>query len=226
MRALRSSMDCKAPNRAVKKIGKFIATRLVTGVLVAAPIYLAGLLLLKVAKSLAPVARPIAKILPAWLPAERVLSVLLVLFACFLFGLTIGSPRGRAAWERIENSICRKIPGYALIRGFTQRLAGQARDQAWRPALAEIEQGLVPAFIIEELADGRFTVFVPSVPTPLSGAIYILGPDRVHPLDISLTHVLKTVSQWGLGAKDLAAAMERKQSPSGDTTSDDVRKVA
>ncbi len=219
-------MDWKAPNRAVKKLGRFVVSRLVTGVLVAAPIYLAGLLLLKVAKSLTPLVRPIARILPAWLPADRALSVLLVLFVCFLVGLTVGLPKGRAAWERFENSCCRKIPGYDLIRGFTQRVAGQAQDQAWKPALAEIEQGLVPAFIIEELGDGRFTVFVPSVPTPLSGAIYILTADRVHPLDISLTHVLRTVSRWGLGAKDLAAAMERKQTPSGNTTGDDVRKVA
>jgi hypothetical protein len=33
----------------------------------------------------------------------------------------------------------------------------------------EIEEALVPAFIIEELDDGRFTVFVPSVPTPFAG---------------------------------------------------------
>ena len=32
----------------------------------------------------------------------------------------------------------------------------------WKPVLAEIEDALVPAFIVEELDDERFTVFVPS----------------------------------------------------------------
>jgi hypothetical protein len=32
-------------------------------------------------------------------------------------------------------------------------------------------------FVIEPLDDGRFTVFVPSVPTPLAGAVYILTPE-------------------------------------------------
>jgi len=45
------------------------------------------------------------------------------------------------------------------------------------PALAEIEEALVPALIVEKLEDGSYTVLVPSVPTPMDGAIYILPPN-------------------------------------------------
>jgi len=75
---------------------------------------------------------------------------------------------------------------------------------------AEIEEALVPAFIIEELEAGLFTVFVPSVPTALSGAVYILSQDRVHRVNVSVAHVIKAVSRWGSGSKDLVAAMERR----------------
>jgi len=54
-------------------------------------------------------------------------------------------------------------------------MAGKDEENVWKSALAEIEDALVPAFIIEELEDGRFTVFVPSVPTPFAGAVYILN---------------------------------------------------
>ena len=81
----------------------------------------------------------------------------------------------------------------------------------WKPALAEIEDALVPAFIIEECEDGRFTVFVPSVPTPLAGAVYILSRERVHPLDVPFTQAIKTVSRWGSGTKDLVAAMRTER---------------
>jgi hypothetical protein len=110
--------------------------------------------------------------------------------------------------RRIEHSLFEKIPGYALFRSFTQRLAGESEDDAWKPALAEIEDALVPAFIIEGLPDGRYTVFVPSVPTPLAGAVYVLSHERVHLLDITFTQAMKTVSRWGSGCKDLVAAME------------------
>ena len=78
----------------------------------------------------------------------------------------------------------------------------------WQPALAEIEEALVPAFIIEELEDGRYTVFVPSVPTPFAGAVYILSRERVHPLDIPFTQALQSVSRWGSGSRELVAAMK------------------
>ena len=55
-------------------------------------------------------------------------------------------------------------------------MTGKNEENVWKPAFAEIEEALVPAFIIEELADGRFTVFVPSVPTPFAGAV-----DDPHP---------------------------------------------
>ena len=95
-------------------------------------------------------------------------------------------------------------------------MAGDTRqnETVWKPALAEIEDALVPAFIIEEFEDGRYTVFVPSIPTPLAGAVYILDRKRVHPLDVPFTEALKVASRWGSGAKDLVAAMER-----GDTSS-------
>ena len=91
----------------------------------------------------------------------------------------------------------------------TQQVAGDNRQNVWKPALVEIEEALVPAFIIEEFEDGRYTVFVPSIPTPLAGAVYILDRKRVHPLDVPFTEALKAVSKWGSGAKDLVAAMER-----------------
>jgi uncharacterized membrane protein len=215
----------KGLNRGVKKLGEFVVSRLLAGVLVVTPIYIAALLLLKATKSLSRLVRPLAKLLPEWLPAEDILSLLLVLVVCFLIGLAIRTPAGRTAWERIENALFRRIPGYELFRSLTQRLAGETHDAAWKPALAEIEEALVPAFIIEELDDGRFTVFVPSVPTPFAGAVYILSPDRVHPLNIPLTRAIKAVSRWGSGCKDLVAAMEQMRSPSSGADPDDVRTV-
>jgi uncharacterized membrane protein len=198
----------------VKKASEFVASRLLAGVLVITPVYLAVLLLLKVAKSLSHVVRPFIRLLPSWLPAEKILSVLLVLVVCFLIGLVLGTPVGKRVWERIENAFFRRIPGYEVVRSFTRRMAGQTQDEAWKPALAEIEEALVPAFIIEELRDGRFTVFVPAVPSPLTGTIYILTADRVHPLNISVAHAITAVSRWGSGCKDLVAAMEGPYTPS------------
>src|SRR6516165_6079951 len=144
---------------------------------------------------------------------------------CLLVGVTLRTSLGQVMRIKIENSLLQKIPGYEVFRGMTQQLAGQSQENAWQPALAEIEEALVPAFIVEELDDGRFTVFIPSVPTPLAGSIYILTPDRVHPLNVPLTHAIRVVSRWGSGSKDLVAAMEKKKAPFG-ANPDDAQKVA
>ena len=155
--------------------------------------------------------QPIAALLPEWFPAENVLSLLLVLIVCFLIGVAVRTPTGQAARERIEKTLFQRIPGYALLRSLTQRIADESKENAWKPALVEIEEALVPAFIIEQLDDGRYTVFVPSVPTPFAGAVYILENKRVHPLDVPFTQAIKTVSRWGSGSGDLVAAMEKAE---------------
>jgi uncharacterized membrane protein len=187
---------------------QFVISTLVAGLVVVVPVYLGVLLLLKAMQSLGGLLKPLARLLPEWLPADQILSLLLVLAVCFLIGLVTRTPTGKAVRSRIEHSIFEKVPGYTLFRSLTQRLAGESEDKAWGPALAEIEEALVPAFIIEELADGRYTVFVPSVPTPLAGAVYVLSPERVHPLNVPFTHAMRVVTRWGSGCQELVAAME------------------
>jgi len=195
----------------VSKVGRSVFSTLLAGLLVLAPVYLAVLLMLKAMRSLSAIVGPLAKLLPSWLPRAQILSLLLVLIVCFLTGLAIRTRIGRTIWEQSEKSLFQKIPGYPLLRSLTQRLAGESEGRAWRPALAEIEESLVPAFIIEELDDGRFTIFVPSVPTPFAGAVYILSPDRVHPLNVPFTQAVSVVSRWGSGSKDLVAATKLRR---------------
>jgi len=184
----------------------FAAKAILSGFLVVIPIYLAVLLLLKGMKTVGTLMAPFASLMPDWLPAGELLSLLLVIFICFLIGVAIRTAFGRSVRERIEKSFFERIPGYALFRSLTQQMAADSREKVWKPALAEIEDALVPAFIIEESKDG-YTVFVPSVPTPLAGAVYILDRKRVHPLDVPFTQALQVVSRWGSGAENLRQAM-------------------
>jgi uncharacterized membrane protein len=200
-------------SQSLKRFRQFVGTTLLAGVLLVAPIYLVILLLLKAMKSLEKMVRPLTRLLPAWFPGEAVVSLSMVLLFCFLVGIVLRTAIGQAARARMENSVLAKIPGYGVIRGMTRQLAGESLDSTWKPALVEIEEALVPAFIVEEIDDGRFTVFVPSVPTPLAGSIYILTPERVHPLNVPFTHALKTISGWGAGSKELVAAMEQRRAP-------------
>ncbi len=186
---------------------EFITSTIVGGLFVVVPIYLAVLLLLKGMQSVGALVRPIAAMLPDGMRAEGLIALLLVLAICFVVGVLVRTQAGRAIGQRVEG-LCGKLPGYDLLRSLTRRLAGDDQE-AWQPAFAEIEDALVPAFIIEELADGRLTVFVPSVPTPFAGAVYILDRKRVHLVDVPFTQAVRSISRWGSGSKDLIARMRK-----------------
>ena len=193
----------------MKYAREFVTSTLVGGLLIVVPVYLAVLLLLKGMKSAATLVRPFAALLPDWIPAENLFSLLLVLIICFIVGVAVRTRSGRAVRERMEVALFGRLPGYGLIKSLTQRLAGDSEESAWTPALIELEDALVPAFIIETLDDGRLTVFVPSVPTPLAGAVYVLPHERVHILDIPFTQAIRSISRWGSGSSDLVAAMRK-----------------
>jgi uncharacterized membrane protein len=191
----------------MKYAREFVTNTVVGGLLVVLPVYLTVLLLLKGMQAVVGLVRPVAALLPAWVPAEDILALLIVLVVCAGIGLAVRTRAGRAVRERIEKAFFSRLPGYALLRSLTQQLAGRTEGTVWKPALVEIEDALVPAFIVEALDDDRYTVFVPSAPTPMAGAVYVLSRARVHPIDVPFTQAIRCVSQWGSGSKALVAAM-------------------
>jgi len=197
----------------MNRIAEFAKTTLIGGLLVILPIYLCVLLIAKSISMAVALVSPITNQIPAALQFRQLIAFLVVIAACFLAGLILRTGPGLRAKNALERNLLERIPGYSLIRGLAGRVAGRQEDETFAVALVEIEDALVPAFIVEEHADGAFTVFVPSVPTPAAGAVYILPKERVHLVDVPFTKAVSVISKWGSGARDLRAAMEGKTVP-------------
>jgi uncharacterized membrane protein len=138
---------------------------------------------------------------------RQVFAIVFLVAVCFIVGLIGRTGPGLRAKNRIEQSLLSKLPGYTFLRGVASRLTGQSQEHTLQPCLAEIEEALVPALIVEELEDGSYTVLVPSAPTPMAGSIYILSRERVHPVDIPFTQAIGVFSKWGTGAGEFVRAM-------------------
>ena len=147
---------------------------------------------------------PVTAAVPAGAQFRQVIAILIVLVVCLVAGNIVRTGPGLRAQRRFERKVLKKIPGYSLVRGLTERVSGDETDGAFQPALVEIEDALSPGFIIEELEDGRYTVLVPSVPTPAAGSLLIMARERVHPVDVPFTQAVKVISKWGAGAGELA----------------------
>ena len=153
--------------------------------------------------------KPITAGIPASLEFREILAILVLAAVSFIAGLIVRTGPGLRAKNAFEQAVLERLPGYTLLRGLAARLTGQGDGPTFAPALVEIEEALVPALIIEELEDGSQTVLVPSVPTPMAGALYILPRERVHRVDVPLTAALKVFSKWGTGAGEFVRAMQR-----------------
>jgi uncharacterized membrane protein len=188
----------------MKGLAELTKTTLIGGLLVVLPIYLSVLLLAKTLSGVLALLSPVTAAIPAAGQFRQVIAILIVLVVCLVAGIVVRTGPGLRAKNVLERSVLEKIPGYALVRGLTERVSGEEREGAFRAALVEIEDALAPGFIIEELDDGRYTVLAPSVPTPAAGSLFILPRERVHPIDVPFTQAVKVISQWGTGAGELA----------------------
>jgi uncharacterized membrane protein len=192
----------------MKNLFEFLKTTLVGGILILAPIYLLVLLLLKALLGAKQLLAPVIAEIPAASQFPGVVALLVIIAACFLAGLVVRTGTGERAIEALQHWVLEKIPGYKMLRGLVYGIGSDDSTGTLAPALVEIEEALVPAVIVEELPDGQFVVLVPSVPTPIAGALYILPAARVHRVNVPLRRLLQVYTRFGEGTGELFAAME------------------
>jgi uncharacterized membrane protein len=191
----------------MKTLLRFLKLTLVGGLLVVLPLWVSLLLIFKAIKGALAVLQPIAKFVPQKYVHHDVVALCLLVLICFGVGLVIRTELGKSIGDWLEQRLLGRLPGFSIMRGMVRQFAGQKDEQSFQPALVELEEALVPAFIIEKHTDGQFTVFVSSSPTPMAGAIYILQPERVHPVDVPLRKAMVCVTKWGAGAAEMRAAI-------------------
>jgi uncharacterized membrane protein len=172
------------------------------------PLWISVLLMVKALSGVRQLIHPLAKAIPESFIHPDVVAFGALLATCFMAGTLMRTRLGQSATEAIEEGVLCRIPGYRLIRDIFRRLTGQERDETWAVALVEIEDALVPAFVVEELPDGRYSVFVPSVPTPAAGAVYVLPRERVHIVNVPFTQAVRCITKWGSGTGALVEAMK------------------
>ena len=89
----------------IKEALAYFTKRVIAGLLVIIPIYLAILVLLKGMKSLGQLVRPFSKLLPDWLTAEQLLSLILVLLICSFIGAVLRTQLGQQVREWVERGV-------------------------------------------------------------------------------------------------------------------------
>ena len=121
-----------------------------------------------------------------------------------MVGILVQTTFGRLIGKTLGDNVFNRVPGYQSLRNIARQFHDMDARDGFKPALIEVEDGcLAPAFLIDIHADGNSTVFMPSVPTPMAGSIFIMPSARVHPIDVPVTTMMKCISKWGAGSGEL-----------------------
>jgi len=196
--------------RDMKKLLDFVKTTALGGLVVIVPLGIVFLALAEVYSLLAGLTEGPAQILP-FDPLINAVIVLLaqlaaIVLVCFFVGLFLKTRFGDQLKASIEQRLENLIPMYGLLRNLAQRLVG---IEGIELAAAEIDlydsEARVVGFIVEELPDGRYSVFVPISPVVTVGNLYMLPASRVRKLDVAMTDAIDYFSQWGVKGGKLVA---------------------
>ena len=138
--------------------------------------------------------------------ADLIVVALLILL-CFLIGTLVATRLGAWLWQRAEEVLMVRVPGYRSVREITAQLLGNSNDSPFkRGEVARIwlygrqVDVSVLGLVTSHHADGRVSVFVPTGPNPTTGFIYHVSMELVelHPA-IRVEQMMKSVIACGAG---------------------------
>jgi len=191
-----------------RALAEFVKTTLVGGLIIVLPVSLGILLLEQMIQSATTLALPFIQVMPflhdSLAAHSRKAGVVALLVVSFLSGLLARTKWASRVGAAFERKVLNRIPLYPLLRRLAQRFTGENVRNELVPALLETVAGShLLVFIIEWHDDGRATVLVPTAPSVVVGQIMIVDGGRLSILDATMPQILRSVSRWGTGLRDM-----------------------
>jgi uncharacterized membrane protein len=184
---------------------KFIKTTVIGGLLFLVPIVLLIVILEKALNIAKRVVGPLVNYFPdkpvLGIAIATLIAAVLLLILSFIAGLIGQTKAGQSFAGWIEKVLLSKMPGYLMVRGIVSDMAHVNELQGGteqKSVLVRIEDAWQIGVVVDELATGELAVFVPGAPSPISGSLYFLTPDRVRPSGLTMaeaTGILRRVGK-------------------------------
>ncbi|HEX6192250.1 MAG TPA: DUF502 domain-containing protein [Chitinophagaceae bacterium] len=183
---------------------RLIRTTIFGGVVFIVPLVLVGIIINKVYQF-------IKRIIVPFMPGDdaiggiglhAIIAILILLAICFGAGLLARTNAARNFVKWLESNILEIMPGYKFMKGMGLATTG-LEDQDMKVVLARVDDGWQISFLIEQINDTMYTVYIPGAPSPWSGSIYHLEKDKIIWTDITQKQAIRCIKQLGAGYKDV-----------------------
>ena len=187
----------------MKKTGYSLKINFLYGLMVVIPLGVLVLLIAKVVEILQLVALSLKLESTVNAVFAIVIALVLLLLICFGIGTMVRTRIGTWSFEKLEQAILRRVPGYEFVRNI---LKGFAKEKDAYPAVMVRLHGpgsAVFGLVMEENQNGVLTVFLPSAPALTVGSLHVVERDRVTFLEASTLDLVNSISQWGIGSGEI-----------------------
>ncbi|UXX79135.1 DUF502 domain-containing protein [Reichenbachiella carrageenanivorans] len=183
----------------------FAKTTLVGGFLLIVPFGILFVLFDKALNLFRTIVAPIAGLIPiehiGGITLNRILAFFVLLFLCFIAGLLAKTRVAAEKREWLEQKLQSVIPGYSLIKGMTETIAGLESNNMNDVVMVDIEEVWQIGFLMGKIDDDLSTVFLPGAPSPLSGDVVFVKNERIRKLNISEVNAISIHKKLGQGAE-------------------------
>ncbi|WP_276378861.1 DUF502 domain-containing protein [Flavobacterium sp. H4147] len=191
----------------MKSIFKIIKATFLGGILFLAPLVVLLIILEKGYHIIQKVTLPLVSNLPRihvlGLALQELFGILLIIIFCFIAGVLAKTTLAQKLILKIENSILSFIPGYSFMKGINENIMGIESNKDLKVILVPTDAGWQFAFLIEQINENNFTVFVPDAPNPWSGSVVFVEKKDIREVGISQKEALACIRKLGYGSKEL-----------------------
>jgi len=191
----------------MKSILKIIKATFLGGILFLAPLILLLILLEKGFGIIQKITNPIVNHFPRvkilGLAMEEIVAILIIAAVCFAAGLIAKTSYAQKLIQKLEDGILSFVPGYSFMKKMNENIMGFESNEDLKVILVPTDAGWQFAFLIEQINENNFTVFIPDAPNPWSGSVVFVDKKDIKDVEISQKEALACIRKLGYGSEKL-----------------------
>lgn len=199
----------------MKKLVHICTATFLGGIFFLVPLVLVVMVAEKALRILDRIVEPMTRRLEDWkvggVAFHEILAVLLLLLICLGAGLVAKTNAAKKLVQGVETRILVHLPGYEVMKSILGDLSIDAPDKdKLKVVLAQTDAGWQLAFLIEQVNEQLFVIFIPNAPNLYNGSVVFAEKDKIRIIDITRKEAIRTIRRMGAGSSKLFQNKQRQ----------------
>jgi uncharacterized membrane protein len=191
----------------MKSIFTIIKATFLGGILFLVPLVILLIILEKgygiIQKITLPLVNNLPRVHVLGIALQELIGILIIILICFAAGLLARTARAKKLIQKLEDGILSFVPGYSFMKSMNESIMGFESKQDLKVILVPTDAGWQFAFLIEQINENNFTVFIPDAPNPWSGSVVLVEKKDIREIEITQKEALACIRKLGYGSKEL-----------------------